>query len=76
VQEHLGDLNRVKRLIKLIIQMTTTDAFTDHAVVADGASDLMAQLFEKEKGHTRVVFGVRSLPKGTPVVVETIFALE
>jgi hypothetical protein len=41
--------------------------------VADGASDLFAQLFSKENGHARMVSGVVSLPKGTPVVVETVF---
>ena len=75
VQAHLGDLNRVKRLVKLSLQLATTEKFTDHAAVADGASDLFAQLFGKEQGHARVVFGVGSLPKGTPVVTETIFEI-
>jgi non-heme chloroperoxidase len=43
------------------------------ATVADGASDLFAQLFGTETGHARMVSGVISLPKDTPVVVETIF---
>jgi enamine deaminase RidA (YjgF/YER057c/UK114 family) len=73
VQEHLGDLDRVKRLVKVNIYVVATAQFTDHATVADGASDLFAQLFGTENGHARMVSGLISLPKGTPVVVETIF---
>ena len=72
-QAHLGDLDRIKRLVKVTLQLATTERFTDHAAVADGASDLFAQIFAD--GHTRVVYGVLSLPKGTPVVTETIFEL-
>lgn len=75
-QEHLGDLNRVKKLAKLNIYLATTEQFTEHAAVADGASDLFALIFGKENGHARMVSGVQSLPKGTPVVVETVFELE
>ncbi len=73
VQEHVGDLDRVKRLVKMNIHLMATAEFTDHAAVADGASDLFAQLFGKESGHARAVSGVISLPKGAPVIVETIF---
>jgi enamine deaminase RidA (YjgF/YER057c/UK114 family) len=73
VQAHVGDLNRVKRLVRLTLQLAATEKFTDHAAVADGASDLFAQVFGAGNGHTRVVYGVQSLPKGTPVVTETIF---
>jgi hypothetical protein len=52
-----------------------TDDFTEHAAVADGASNLFGQLFGPEAGHVRVVYGVYGLPIRTPVVVETIFAL-
>ena len=74
-QAHLGDLDRIKRLVKVTLQLATTEKFTDHAAVADGASDLFAQIFGTDNGHTRVVYGVLSLPKGTPVVTETIFEI-
>ena len=74
-QAHLHDLYRIKRLVKLTLQLATTEKFTDHAAVADGASDLFAQIFGTDNGHTRVVYGVLSLPKGTPVVTETIFEI-
>ncbi len=72
-QAHLGDLERIKRLAKLNVYLAATAQFTDHAAVADGASDLFAQIFGHEQGHARMVSGVASLPKGAPVVVETIF---
>jgi len=72
-QEHVDNLDRVKKLVKLNIYLAATPQFTDHASVADGASDLFAEIFGREQGHARMVSGVASLPKGTPVVVETIF---
>ncbi|MBV8140738.1 MAG: RidA family protein [Verrucomicrobia bacterium] len=75
-QQHLGDLDRVKKLVKLSVVLATTEQFVDHAAVADGASDLFVQLFGTENGHARIVYGVQSLPIGTPVVVEVIFEIE
>lgn len=75
-QQHLGDLNRLKKLLKLTVLMTTTDSFTEHAPVADGASDLFVQIFGPENGHTRLVYGVQSLPIGAPLIVDTIFEIE
>ena len=75
-QQHVGDLDRVKKLVKLSVLLTTTEEFVDHAVVADGASDLFVQLFGAQAGHVRVVYGVHSAPIGTPVMVETIFEIE
>jgi enamine deaminase RidA (YjgF/YER057c/UK114 family) len=75
-RQHLGDLDRLRKLVKLTVQVATTEQFTEHAVVADGASNLFAQIFGKENGHVRLVYGVQSLPIGAPVVVETIFEIE
>jgi enamine deaminase RidA (YjgF/YER057c/UK114 family) len=74
-KEHLGSLDRLKKLIKVTILMVTTDDFLQHAVVADGASDLFVQIFGAEPGHARLVYGVRSLPIGAPVIVDTIFEI-
>ena len=74
-QEYLGDLNRLKKLVKLTVQLVTTEDFVEHAAVADGASDLFVKLFGTENGHARVVYGVQSLPIGTPAVVEVIFEI-
>ena len=75
-KEHLGNLDRLKKLVKLTVLIATTEQFTEHASVADGASDLFVQIFGPEAGHTRLVYGVQSLPVGAPVIVETIFEIE
>jgi enamine deaminase RidA (YjgF/YER057c/UK114 family) len=76
VQEHLGDLNRVKRAVKLTVLMVTTEQFVEHPAVGDGASNVFAQLFGPETGHVRVVYGVQSIPLGAPVLVEAVFEVE
>jgi enamine deaminase RidA (YjgF/YER057c/UK114 family) len=73
VHDHAGGLDRVKKLVKLTVLMVTTEQFTEHAAVGDGASNLFAQLFGPETGHVRVVYGVQSMPIGAPVMVETVF---
>ena len=75
-KEHLGDLDRLKKLVKLTVLMATTEKFTEHAPVADGASNLFAKIFGSEFGHVRLVYGVYSLPIGAPVIVDTIFEIE
>jgi len=76
VQGHLGDLDRVRKVVKLTVLMVTTERFTEHPTVGDGASNLFAQLFGPETGHVRVVYGVQSMPKGAPVMVEAVFEIE
>ncbi len=75
-REHVGDLDRLKKLVKLSVLLLTTEHFVEHASVADGASDLFVQLFGTEAGHVRVVYGVYSAPINTPVMVETVFEIE
>ena len=57
-KEHLGDLDRLKKLVKLTVLVVTTERFTEHATVADGASNLFAQIFGPKTGHVRLVYGV------------------
>jgi enamine deaminase RidA (YjgF/YER057c/UK114 family) len=75
-KQHVGDLNRLKKLVKLTVLIATTEQFTEHAAVADGASNLFAQIFGSEAGHVRLVYGVQSLPIGSPVIVDVIFEIE
>jgi len=75
-REHLGDIDRLKKLVKLTVLMATTEQFAEHAAVADGASDFFAQIFGRETGHVRLVYGVYSLPIGAPVIVDTIFEIK
>jgi enamine deaminase RidA (YjgF/YER057c/UK114 family) len=75
-KQHLGNLDRLKKLVKLTVLMATTEQFTEHAAVADGASELFVQIFGPEAGHVRLVYGVQSLPVGAPVIVDVIFEIE
>jgi len=75
-KQHLGDLDRLKKLVKLTVLIATTEQFVDHAPVADGASDLFVQIFGQETSHVRLVYGVQSLPIGAPVIVDTVFEIE
>src|SRR6516165_4244745 len=61
-KEQLGDLERLKKLVKLTVLIATTEQFTEHASVADGASDLFVKIFGRVDGHVRLVYGVYSLP--------------
>ena len=74
-KQYLGTLDRLKKLIKLTVLMATTKEFADHAQVADGASNLFAQIFGPEAGHVRLVYGVQSLPAAAPVIIDTIFEI-
>jgi enamine deaminase RidA (YjgF/YER057c/UK114 family) len=75
-KQHLGSLDRLKKLIKLTVLMATTEQFAEHAPVADGASNLFVQIFGPEAGHVRLVYGVQSLPVGAPLIVDVIFEIE
>jgi enamine deaminase RidA (YjgF/YER057c/UK114 family) len=75
-KQHLGTLDRLKKLVKLTVLIATTEPFADHAPVADGASDLFVQIFGPEAGHVRLVYGVQSLPIGAPLIVDALFEIE
>ena len=60
--QHFGDLDRLEKLVKLTLLIATTEQFTEHAQVADGASNLFARIFATQAGHVRLVYGVQSLP--------------
>jgi enamine deaminase RidA (YjgF/YER057c/UK114 family) len=75
-KKHLGDLDRLKKLVKLTVLMATTEQFAEHAPVADGASNLFVQIFGPKAGQVRLVYGIQSLPVSAPLVVDTIFEIE
>jgi enamine deaminase RidA (YjgF/YER057c/UK114 family) len=72
-REHLGSLDRVTRIVRLGVMVATVGDVRDHPKVADGASDLLQDVFGPEKNPCRLVYGVASLPLGTPVELELIF---
>jgi enamine deaminase RidA (YjgF/YER057c/UK114 family) len=73
VKQHLGSLDKVTRIVRLGVSIATVGDVRDHPKVADGASELLQDVFGKDKNPCRLVVGVASLPLGTPVELETIF---
>ncbi len=70
-----GDLDRVRRVIRLGGFIAAAPSFTHHASVMNGASDLAVAVFGEAGRHARVTVGVPSLPLDAPVEVEGMFAL-
>src|SRR6195256_1910963 len=74
-REYLGSLDKVTRIIRLGVLVATSGDVRDQPKVADGASDLLQDVFGKDKNPSRLVYGVASLPLGTPVELEVIFEI-
>ena len=70
-----GDLSKIKSCIKLTGFVNSTDDFTDQPKVINGASDLIASIFDKAGMHTRAAISANSLPLGVSVEVDAIFEL-
>ena len=72
-RKHLGSLDKVTRVVRLGVSVATSGDVRDQPKVADAASDLLQDVFGKDKNPCRLVYGVASLPLGTPVELEIIF---
>ena len=72
----LGDLDRVRRVVKLTVYVASAPGFTDQPLVANGASELINDAFGELGIHTRSAVGVAALPGGSPVEVEAIVHIE
>lgn len=71
-----GDLDRLVRVVKLTGFVNSTENFTDHPKVINGASDLMAEVFGDAGSHARAAVGSSSLPLGVAVEVEAVFEVK
>lgn len=76
MQQALGTLDRVERIVKLGAFISSTADFTDQPKVANGASELMAKLFGDNGRHARSAVGVPVLPLGAVVEVDAIVAVK
>jgi enamine deaminase RidA (YjgF/YER057c/UK114 family) len=68
----VGDLNRVKRIVKLMSLVNSSPEFTEHHLVTNGASELIGQVFGAKGAHARSAFGVAQIPLGACVEIELI----
>ena len=76
LQAALGSLDRVGRIVKLGAFVNSTTDFTDQPKVANGASELMAEVFGDAGRHARSAVGVPVLPLGAAVEVDAVVALK
>jgi len=67
-----GDLERIKRIVKLMVLVNSTDSFTEQHLVANGASELFGEVFVEKGAHARSAFGVAQIPFGSCVEIELI----
>jgi enamine deaminase RidA (YjgF/YER057c/UK114 family) len=76
VKAQIGGLDRVKRIVKLLVLVNSDPEFTEQHLVANGASDLLVEVFGREVGsHARSAIGVPTLPMGISVEIEGVFQI-
>ena len=72
LQAAVGDLNKVKRVLKLTVLVNCTPTFIEQHLVANGASELFEQVFGEKGRHVRCAFGVAQIPFGACVEIDLI----
>ena len=68
----IGDLDQIKRIVKLMVLVNSASTFTEQHLVANGASELFAQVFGETGKHARSSFGVAQIPLGSCVEIDLI----
>ena len=76
LKEAIGDLDKVKRVVKLLCMINCAPDFKDTPKVANGASDLLVSLYGDSGRHARSAVGMATLPVGMPVEIEMIVEVE
>ena len=77
LKAEIGELSRVRRVVKLLVLVNSDPEFGEQPTVANGASDLLLDVFGTERGpHARSAIGMGALPFGIPVEIEGIFEIE
>ena len=75
-KRQLGSLSRVSRVVRLGVYVAATPEFTEHPKIADATSELFRDVVGEETVSSRLVFGVASLPLGSPVELEVILEVK
>jgi enamine deaminase RidA (YjgF/YER057c/UK114 family) len=76
LKSELGNLKKVKRIVKVLGMVNAVPEFTDHPEVINGFSDLMVAVFGEKGKHARAAVGMGSLPRNTAVEIEMIVEVE
>ena len=76
LQAAAGDLNKIRRIVKLLVLVNSTPTFTEQHLVANGASEFLVDIFGPERGsHARSAFGIAQIPLSACVEIELIAEL-
>ncbi|MDB6100587.1 MAG: hypothetical protein JWO52_586 [Gammaproteobacteria bacterium] len=67
-----GDLNKVARIVKLLVLVNSSSTYTEQHLVANGASELLKEVFGERGAHARSAFGVAQIPFGSCIEIELI----
>lgn len=76
VRNELGDLNKVKRVVKMLGFVNCTEDFIDQPKVMNGASDLLVDIFGEKGKHARSAVGMAQLPNNTTIEIEMVLEIE
>ncbi|MEH6938224.1 RidA family protein [Bacillus sp. JJ664] len=76
LKNELGELSRIKKIIKILGFVNCTDTFTEQPKVMNGASDLLVEVFGEKGKHARSAVGMAQLPNNTAIEVEMIVEIE
>jgi len=72
LQAAVNDLNKIQRIVKLLVLVNSAPTFTEQHLVANGASELFVEIFGERGAHARSAFGVAQIPLGSCVEIELI----
>ena len=72
----LGDLEKVGRILKLLVLVNSDPSFTEQHLVANGASEFLVEIFGEEGKHARAAFGVAQIPFGSCVEIDLVAEVE
>ncbi|MFZ5753727.1 MAG: RidA family protein [Bacillota bacterium] len=76
LKQHIGDLEKVKRVVKVLGFVASAPGFEEQPYVINGGSELFETVFGENGKHARSAIGTNQLPFGTPVEIEVIFELK
>ncbi|MBR3121784.1 MAG: RidA family protein [Oceanobacillus sp.] len=76
LKNELGELSKVKKFVKLLVMVNSIEEFTEQPVVANGASDLLGEVFGEKGKHGRSAVGMAQLPNNTAIEIEIIVEVE
>ena len=76
LHQELHDLDKIKRIVKMLCLVNSTPQFTEQHLVANGASELLQEIFGEKGKHARSAFGVVQIPLGACVEIELIVEVD